>query len=160
MRIQPITLLLGLAILAGCASGISSTPPVGVIPPELEIRQLGGTGIAASQASGPTPVNFRIQVFNPSSEDIELQRIEFQTIGYGAYTIGNASRPFEKAIPSNKTIEVDTWVGAYANDTIIGVNGPATLRVTAYFKSPFGTFKQIYTKDVNRDLSPNPKPND
>lgn len=160
MRLHGSLLALGVLFLSACASGITSNPPVGVIPPELEIRQLGGSGMAATQVSGPTPVNFRIQVFNPSSEDLELQRLEFQTVGSGAFTIGNASRPFDKPIPSNKTIEVDTWVGAYANDTIIGVNGPATLRVTAYFKSPFGTFKQTYTKEVNRDLSPLPKPID
>jgi len=155
LRLVSLTVLL----LAACTSSIDSKPPVGIIPPELEIRQLGGSGVAASQVSGPTPVNFRIQVFNPSSEDIELQRVEFQTVGYGAYTISNTSRPFDKPLPSNKTIEVDTWIGAFANDTIIGVNGPATLRVTAYFKSPFGVFKQVYTKEVNRDLSPLPKPN-
>jgi hypothetical protein len=152
-------LLFAVLVLAGCSASIDSKPPVGIIPPELAIRQLGGAGVAASQVTGPTPVNFRIQVYNPSSEDIELQRVELQTVGYGAYTISNASRPFDKPIPSNKTIEVDTWISAYANDTIIGVNGPATLRVTAYFKSPFGAFKQVYTKEVNRDLSPLPKPN-
>ncbi len=150
---------LALSLLAACGTAVTSSPPPGIIPPELEIRQLGGSAVAASQVSGPTPVNFRIQVFNPSSENIELTRIEFQTIGYGAYTIGNASRPFDKSIPSSKTVQVDTWIAASANDTIIGVNGPATLRVTAYFKSPFGTFKQTYTKEVNRDLSPLPKPN-
>jgi hypothetical protein len=160
MRTHRFLTVLGALCLAGCQTAVRASVPVGIIPPELSIRQLGGSAIAASQMSGPTPVNFRIQVFNPSSEDIELQRVEFQTIGYGAYSIGNASRPFDKAIPSNQTVEVDAWVAATASDTIIGVNGPATLRVTAYFKSPFGTFKQIYTKEVNRDLSPNPKPND
>ena len=159
MRLQTSILVLAVSVLVGCASGVSPEPPVGIIPPELSIRQLGGAGVAASQVSGPTPVNFRIQVFNPSSEDIELQRVDFRTVGYGAYTISNASRPFDKPIPSNKTIEVDTWIPAYANDTIIGVNGPATLRVTAYYKTPFGAFKQTYTKEVNRDLSPLPKPN-
>jgi len=159
MRTLGSGLLLVLLLAAGCSSGVASTPPPGILEPQLAIRQLGGSGVAASQVTGPTPVNFRIQVFNPSSEDLELQRIEFQTVGYGAYTVSNASRPFDKPIPSNTTIEVDTWVGAYANDTIIGVNGPATLRITAYFKTPFGVFKQVYTKEVNRDLSPLPKPN-
>ena len=159
MRKPGSTLLLTVLLLAGCSAAIDSKPPVGIAPPELEIRQLGGSGVAASQVTGPTPVNFRIQVHNASSEDIGFQRVEIQTVGYGAYTISNASRPIDKPIPSNKTLEVDTWVSAYANDTIIGVNGPATLRVTAYFTSPFGTFKQVYTKEVNRDLSPLPKPN-
>lgn len=157
---HPRLLTLAFLVFVSCSGGISSTVPVGIIPPELEIRQLGGTGIAASQVSGPTPVNFRVQVFNPSSEDIELQRVEFQTVGSGAYTISNTSRPFDKTIVSGKTIQVDTWVGAYAESTILGANGPVTMRVTAYFKSPFGTFKQVYTKEVNRDLSPLPKPND
>lgn len=157
MSIRRIVLVVVLVGLAACSSAVSSTAPSGIIPPELEIRQLGGAAPAASQVTGPVPVNFRIQVFNPSGEDIELQRVELQTLGYGAFTISNASRPFDKPIPSGTTVEVDTWVGAVANDTIIGVNGPATLRVTAYFKSPFGTFKQIYTKEVNRDLSSMPK---
>jgi hypothetical protein len=157
MRIRRAIVVLAVAGLAACSSAVSSTAPTGMIPPELEIRQLGGAAPAASQVTGPVPVNFRIQVFNPSSEDIELQRVELQTIGYGAFTINNASRPFDKPIPSGSRVEVETWIGAVANDTIIGINGPATLRVTAYFKSPFGVFKQVYTKDVNRDLSPMPK---
>jgi hypothetical protein len=157
MRTHSILLAFGVAFLVACSSGISSSPPTGLIPPELDIRQLGGSAPAASQMTGPIPVNFRIRIHNPSGEDLELQRIELQTIGYGAFTISNASRPFDKPVASGSTVDVETWAPAVANDTIIGVNGPATLRVTAYFKSPFGVFKQIYTREVNRDLSPMPK---
>ncbi len=146
----------GLLILSACSSAITSADGVGLIPPELKIRQLGGPGVLANQLGGPTPVNFEIQVYNPSGETIELERIDLQTLGIGAYTISNASRPFDKPIPSDKTITVTTWVGAIAGDTIIGVNGPATLRITAYFSSEFGKFKQIYTQNVNTRLDPTP----
>lgn len=150
-------LLSGLLVLAACSTAIKGADGVGLIPPELKIRQLGGPGVLANQLSGPTQVNFEIQIFNPSSEEIELERIELQTVGQGAYTISNASRPFEKQISSDKTITVTTWVGAVSGDTIIGLNGPATLRITAYFRSEFGKFKQIYTQTVNTDHDPLPK---
>ena len=149
----------GLLVVAACSTAITSADGVGLIPPELKIRQLGGPGVLANKLGGPTPVNFEIQIYNPSIEEIELERVELQTMGVGAYTIGNASRPFDKLVPSDKTISVTTWVGAVAGDTIIGVNGPATLRITAYFNSEFGRFKQIYTQTVNTDHDPIPARN-
>jgi len=147
---------LAVAALAGCSSVDNAV--VDLIPPEVALRQLGGPGLAGSHVTGPISVNFRLTVFNPSGETITLKRVDFSTITQGAYTIANASRPFEKPILPNQTIELDTWLGANSDETIIGNNGPVTMRVTAYFDSEVGQFRKVYTINVNTDLSPNPKP--
>ncbi|MGK2858662.1 MAG: hypothetical protein ACSLFQ_15785 [Thermoanaerobaculia bacterium] len=149
---------LALAALAGCST--IDNAKVDLIPPELALRQLGGPGLAGSQVTGPMSVNFRIAVYNPSGETITLKRLNFSTIGQGAYEIENASRPFENAIGPDQTIEVETWLPANSEGSIIGNNGPVTMRVTAYFDSEVGQFRKVYTINVNTDLSPMGKPTD
>lgn len=149
---------LAVAALAGCST--IDNAEVDLIPPELAMRQLGGPGLAGSQVTGPISVNFRVAVFNPSSETISLKRLNFSTVGQGAYEIVNASRPFEKTIGPDQTIEVETWLPANSEGSIIGNNGPVTMRVTAYFGSEVGQFRKVYTINVNTDLSPLGKPTD
>jgi len=150
--------LLAVAALAGCSS--MDNAKVDLIPPELGLRQLGGPGLAGSQVTGPISVNLRVTVFNPSGETITLKRVDFATIGQGAYNITNASRPFGKAIGPDQKIEVDTWLPADSEGSIVGNNGPVTMRVTAFFGSEVGQFRKVYTINLNTDLSPLGKPID
>lgn len=149
---------LAVATLAGCSS--IDNAEVDLIPPEVGLRQLGGPGLAGSHVSGPLSVNLRLTVFNPSGETITLKRVDFSTVTQGAYTVSNVSRPFEKVIGPNQGIELDTWIPANAEESIVGNNGPVTMRVTAFFGSEVGQFRKVYTINVNTDLSPNPKPVD
>lgn len=150
--------LLALAAFAGCST--IDNAQVDLIPPEIGLRQLGGPGIAGSQVTGPMSVNLRLTVHNPSLETITLKRVDFATVGQGAYTVANASRPFGKTIGPDQTIEVETWVPADAESTIVGANGPVTMRVTAFFGSEVGQFRKVYTINMNTEISPLPKPVD
>ncbi|MBI2212725.1 MAG: hypothetical protein HYU52_03690 [Acidobacteria bacterium] len=147
---------LAIAAIAGCSS--IDNAKVDLIPPEIGLRQLGGPGIAGSQVTGPLSVNLRLTVFNPSLETITLKRVDFSTIGQGAYTVSGASRPFGKTIGPDQTIEVETWLPATAESTIVGANGPVTMRVTAFFGSEVGQFRKVYTINMNTEISPLPKP--
>ncbi len=149
---------LAITALAGCST--MDNAKVDLIPPELALRQLGGPGVAGNQVTGPISVNFRVTVFNPSSETITLKRLDFSTIGQGAYAISSASRPFGKTIAPDQKIEVETWLPAVSEGSIIGNNGPVTMRVTAFFGSDVGQFRKVYTINVNTDLSPLGKPVD
>jgi len=149
---------LAIAALSGCSS--IDNAKVNLIPPEVGLRQMGGPGLAGSQVTGPLSVNLRLTVFNPSQEPITLKRVDFSTIGQGAYIVAGASRPFNALISPDKTIEVDTWVPAESEGSIIGNNGPVTMRVTAFFGSDVGQFRKVYTINMNTDLNPNPKPKD
>ncbi len=142
-------------VLAACSS--VDNAKVDLIPPEIQVQQVGGPGIAGSQSTGPISVNFKIRVFNPSGEEITLQRLDFSTVASGAYTISGASRPFNAKIEPGRFVELQAWIPAEAEDTIIGSNGPVTLRVNAFFDSAVGKFKKIYTLNINTDLSPLPK---
>jgi len=149
---------LAIAALAGCSS--IDNAKVDLIPPEIALRQLGGPGLAGSQVTGPLSVNLQLTVRNPSQETITLKRVDFSTIGQGAYIVPGASRPFNKEIPADQTIELQTWVPAESQGSIIGNNGPVTMRVTAFFGSDVGQFRKVYTINLNTDLNPNPKPVD
>jgi hypothetical protein len=149
---------LAIAALGGCST--IDNAKVDLIPPEIGLRQLGGPGLAGSQVTGPLSVNLRLTVRNPSQEPITLKRVDFVTIGQGAYTVAGASRPFDKVISPDQTIELETWVPAESEGSIIGNNGPVTMRVTAFFGSAVGQFRKVYTINMNTDLNPNPKPVD
>jgi len=105
-------------------------------------------------------VNSPLPVRTPATETIALKRVDFSTIGQGAYIVPGASRPFNKEIPADQTIELQTWVPAESQGSIIGNNGPVTMRVTAFFGSDLGQFRKVYTINMNTDLNPNPKPVD
>ena len=144
-----------LFILAGCAT---KNARVKLIPPQLEIRQLGGQAMAARHADGGLPVHYVVRVHNPSAETIELERINLSSVGYGAYELDSTSRPFKQSIAPGTTEQVEIWTSAVGSGTVIGVNGPVTLRITAFFDSAVGSFKETYTQQVNTDLAPLPKP--
>ena len=71
-------------------------------------------------------------------------------MGYGAYDVPSTSRPFKAVIQSDQTQVVDFWVPAnIKNTSLIGANGPVTLRITASFDSPDGQFQQTVVQQVN-----------
>ena len=144
-----------LVLAAGCST--IDNAKVDLIPPEIQVQQVGGPGVAGSHVSGGLSVNFKIRVFNPGGEAVTLQRLDFSTIASGAYTIQGASRPFDAKIAPGQFVELQAWIPAEAEDTIIGVNGPVTLRVSAFFDSAVGKFRKVYTLNINTDHSPMPK---
>jgi hypothetical protein len=146
-----IVLVFIFPILTACSGNSSwrDDAPVGLIPPELNIRQTQGQAFAARHVQGPISVKFEIDVFNPSSESIELQRLALESMGMGAYTLQSSAKPFKENVAPGKTQTVEMWAPANANSTISGANGPVTVRIQANFRSEFGKFQKIYIKQVN-----------
>jgi hypothetical protein len=142
--------LLSSLVLLACASG--SKMPANLIEPEFRIRQVGGQAYAARHVQGPISVNLQIEIINRSAEPLTVERIQIESMGAGAYTMPMATRPFGKAIPANHIDIFEIWAPATVENTILGANGPVTLRSVVFFDSPVGKFRKVYVQQVNDQM--------
>jgi hypothetical protein len=151
------TLLLAAALsTTGCQSS-SGTGLVDMPEPAVLIAQTSKVASAARHETGASPVQLLVQITNNASRPITLKRVQAQSVGSGAYTITEgmsdiSAHPFDVLIPPTATRTVSFWVAATANDTIVGANGPVTLRLTASFDSPAGKFRSITVQQVHDSL--------
>jgi len=141
-------LLLTVLILA-CSS--ATQHPADLIEPEFRIRQVGGQAQVARHMQGAIAVNLEMEIINRSSEPLTVERIQVESMGAGAYTIPSTSRPFEKVIPPERIEVFDLWAPANAENTILGANGPVTVRSVVTYRSPLGKFQKIYVRQVNAE---------
>lgn len=139
-------------ILTGCAS-VSDNLQADIIPPEFMLSQLGNVGAAAEHVEGGLPVKYRVSIRNPSSETITLTQLSMNSVGAGAYTLPHTQRPFKLVIAPNHEESVEFWAPAQASDSILGVNGPVTIRTVAYFKTDMGSFQKIYVGQVQDGMT-------
>ena len=148
---------LSLVLVGACASGggtnatsnnktaANATSPA----PEVQIMQVGGVPPAARHVRGGVSVQYAVEVSNPSSEAITLKRINVQSVSEGAYNVRH-SQPFDKLIPASERHVVEFFAPAYASgNSVVGANGPVTLRVIAEFDGPRGGFQEVVTQVVN-----------
>jgi hypothetical protein len=155
MRMKSFAVLpLFVLALAGCASSSGSdekdAASLNLTEPVVQLAQLSTVAEAARHVTGGIPIQYRVQVENPSSESITLERVSVQSIGAGAYTMPNTSRPFSVEVPPNGTKSVDFWAnGTVDSDTVYGSNGPVSLRITAFFNSTKGKFQHTAVEQVH-----------
>ncbi|MGZ5493630.1 MAG: hypothetical protein ACXW3E_09185 [Thermoanaerobaculia bacterium] len=141
-------------LLAACSSmksdsGLGATK-VNIAKPEMQIRQLSTVAVAARYVEGGLPIQYALKVLNHAGEPITLKQVTVSSMGYGAYDVPQTSRPFSAVIQPEQTQVVDFWVPANVeNVSLVGANGPVTLRVVAYFDSPVGQFQEIVVQQVN-----------
>jgi hypothetical protein len=139
-----------LFIVAGCSSGSganASRPKIA--KPEILLVQTSGIPIAARHSDGMLSIRYALRVENRADETIKLRRVTVQSISEGAYYVDSTSRPFDLAIEPKQKGEVAFWAAARPAGSIIGANGPVTLRVTCQFDSPGGKFQHIVMRLVN-----------
>ena len=141
-------------LLAGCASMQSDSgkgaAQVDIAKPEIQIQQLSTVPVAARHIEGGLPVQYTLKILNHIGEPITLKQVNVVSMGYGAYDVPSTSRPFHAIFQPEQVSAVDFWVPAnISNASLVGANGPVTLRVTAYFDSPVGQFQQIVVQQVN-----------
>lgn len=142
---------LAVAFLGACASSRahSSRPHA-----QIAIVQTSNVPAVARHVTGGLAIHYAARVGNPFSEKITLTRISVQSITQGAYTVGPHSVPFNVVIAPDTAQDVQFWAPAQAGNSIVGVNGPVTLRVVAEFDSePYGRFQEIVTRVVNQSAS-------
>jgi hypothetical protein len=105
--------------------------------------------VAARHTDGGISNQYAMRVENRADEPITLRRVTVQSISDGAYYVSPTSRPFEVAIEPAQKEDVQFWVAARPGGSIVGANGPVTMRVTCQFDSPSGKFQHIVMQTVN-----------
>lgn len=141
-------------LTAGCASSRSDSgmgnAKVAMAEPEILISQVSTVSEAARHITGGIPVKYQMRIENHAKESITLKRVEVQSIGAGAYDLSPTSHPFDKTIPPDGAAVVEFWAPANISDvTIVGANGPVTLRAVAQFDSPVGQFQHSWVQQVH-----------
>jgi len=145
---------IAILVLPSCASMQSDSGKgatnVNIPKPDMQIQQLSTVPVAARHIEGGLPIQYALAVQNHAAGPITLKQVSIVSMGYGAYDVPSTSRPFQALIQADQTQIVDFWVPANISQTsLVGANGPVTLRVTATFDSPDGQFQQIIVQQVN-----------
>jgi hypothetical protein len=94
-----------------------------------------------------------MRVENRAADGITLRQVTVQSVSRGAYDVAPTSKPFNADIAPGQRQEVEFWVAAQPTGSIVGANGPVTLRVTCQFDSPTGKFQQVVMQRVNERAS-------
>lgn len=146
-----------LLVVAGCSSGAGNSNTANAAPQtektEIRLAQLSDVPIAARHTDGMLSVQYALRVENLTAEAITLRQVTVQTISIGGYSVNPTSKPFNVAIEPKQKQEVEFWVPALAGNSVVGANGPVTLRITCVFDSPTGKFQQIAMQRVNENTS-------
>lgn len=109
---------------------------------------------AARHTDGPLTVHYAMRVENNALATIKLKQVTVQSISEGAYYVAPTSKPFDLPIESKQRQEVEFWVTGRPSGSVVGANGPVTLRVTCVFESATGEkFQHIVMQRVNERAS-------
>lgn len=127
-------------VMLGCSSGGNAPPDL--IPPEFRVRETSGQ--FRPRGSESVPLTLQVDIFNHSSEELVLKRLQLQTMGGGAYRFGPASRIFDHKIPSQSVRTFELPIEASLESVSIDASAPVTIRGTAIFESPFGKFRRVF----------------
>ena len=151
---KSLAVLAVVLLFTACASMKSDSglgnAKVSITKPDIRIMQLSSVPAAARHVEGNLPIHYRMRVSNRSAEPITIKQVSVQSMGYGAYNVDLTSRPFKTRVEPDQFQEVEFWVPARIDDaSIVGANGPVTLRATVQFDSPVGQFQQIVVQQVN-----------
>jgi hypothetical protein len=140
-------------VAAACSSGSGTTSNgaarAKIANPEILVVQTSNVPIAARHSDGALSIHYAMRVQNRAAETIKLRQVTVQSISEGAYSVAPTSKPFDLAIEPEQRQEVEFWVSARPSGTLIGANGPVTLRITCQFDSSAGKFQHIVTQLVN-----------
>ncbi|HEV7767332.1 MAG TPA: hypothetical protein VGQ76_20185 [Thermoanaerobaculia bacterium] len=151
-----ITAFVVIAAVAGCSSTSSSDPKmkkVKLAKPEILFVQTSDIPLAARFADGGLTIHYAMRVQNKAIESITLKRVTVQTVSEGAYHVSPTSKPYSVSIAAAQDEDFDFWVSATPGRSLVGLNGPVTLRVTTEFESSQGTFQHIVMRRVNERTS-------
>ena len=141
-------------VVVGCSSTAptsdsASTSASNTTKPEILLVQTSGMPAAARHTDGPLSVHYAMRVENRADEQITLKQVTVQSVSRGAYFVPPTSKPYNLPIDAHGKMDVEFWVSAQPEGSIVGANGPVTLRVTCNFETAKGTFQHIVMRRVN-----------
>jgi hypothetical protein len=139
-----------LVIVAACSSSTGSSQQKLKVPmPEILLVQTSSVPIAARHSDGALSIHYAMRVENRASEAITLRQVTVQSVSEGAYYVDPTSKPYDLVIEPLQKQEVEFWAAARPAGSIVGANGPVTLRVTCQFETIGGKFQHIVMQRVN-----------
>ena len=137
-------------LLLGCASAAPHPKTAPLNEPEIHISQLSSVSEAARHMAGGISVQYRVDIGNRANVPITVKRIEVISLGAGAYTLRPTSYPFNVRLNAGETTALQFWVPANIDDpTIIGANGPVSVRLTLQYETPAGVTQAIVVQQVH-----------
>ena len=135
--------LLAFACSSSSSAGGTYTKPL------IQLVQTSSVPSAARHTDGALTIHYAMRVENRAGETLTLKQVTVQSVSEGAYFVAPTSKPYDIAISPGAKEDVEFWVSAQPAGSIVGANGPVTLRVTCIFDSPAGKFQEIVMQRVN-----------
>ena len=132
-------------VLAACASNKTDDVP----DPDFALTQLSRLPDVAEHVTGGIPVQYRLYIGNHATMPITLKTLNVQSVGMGAYDVPSTTRNFDVPIQPDKSAEVEFFVSAIAQTTILGANGPVTLHGIATFELGGIKFQKSFMVQAN-----------
>ncbi|MGZ8710607.1 MAG: hypothetical protein ACXW28_10310 [Thermoanaerobaculia bacterium] len=129
-------------VFLACASNDAK-----IIPPEIQFVQLSGPA-DQNYTPGDIEVQYGLRIANRSSEPITLRNVQLRSVGAGgAYRVLPRTYAFERTIKPEQYEDVTFWAKAVAAGDAFApdATAPITVRVTAYFETPEGGFRKVFT---------------
>jgi hypothetical protein len=94
---------------------------------------------------GTIPVQYVLQISNPTNQAYTLRRINLQSAGPGAYSLRTGNSPITFTVPPNATVSVPLTAWAYSRGGFLTSTEPVDIRGLAYFDGPGGSFLRQFT---------------
>jgi hypothetical protein len=136
--------------LIGCASATPDSRKAPLDEPEVVISQISNIAEVARNITGAISVQYQVAIANHSKDPITVKRIDVMSIGLGAYLLRPSSVPAEVRLNPGESKAMQFWASASIDDpTILGANGPVTLRVTVTYDTPAGSSQRIVVQQVH-----------
>lgn len=144
MRIAAAAALL---LVAACATQHAANP-------EVVIEQLSNVASAARHVTGPITLRYIVRVRNVASEPVTLKRLELNSVGTGAYNLAPLARALDMTIaPGSETSVEMVGSGQVVDWSVIGANGPVTLRAVLHLTAASGRWQTVLIQPVRSSTS-------
>jgi hypothetical protein len=125
---------------------------VDLLRPEITFVQLSGP-VEQNYPQGEFEVQYGMRIANRSSEPIVLSSVELRPMSQGGpYLLRAETYHFNREIRPSSFEDVTFWAkasstgDAFSNDA----RAPVNIRASALFRSPSGTFRQVFTKVLSQ----------
>lgn len=137
------------SLFVGCGS--SRQDPVGLIPPAINIRHVGG--IPPMHSGSVVPIYFEIDVTNQSSESITIDRLELSSSSGGSYDIVSRDEFFNTEVPPGETRTVNVAASARVFSVRTSQVEPITIRAIVHFESLAGRFRRVVIQQLGGGIT-------
>ena len=135
--------------LAICLAACASSQPASSKGPDVTVELAQLTNASdVFYMRGPVSIQYQVAISNPTAQSLTLTRLDLQTLGPGAYSLRANGTPMNLSVAPNSTSNYTISVWGYSNGGYVASTEPVTLRGTAYFKGPSGSFMRIFNENI------------